>query len=64
MFRIARKQLTEDAINSKIENENYKDFSLRVKKTVQTMDKRYINATIESFPQTTKGRYKTAWRTL
>lgn len=51
MFHIVRKRLKEDAINLKIENKNYKDFSLRVKKTIERIDKVHISATFESFPK-------------
>ena len=51
MFHIVRKRLKEDAINLRIENENYRDFSLRVKKTIESIDTQYINDTIESFPK-------------
>ena len=50
MFHIVHKRLKEDAIDLKIENENNKDFSLRVK-TIESIDKEYINATIKSFPK-------------
>ena len=50
MFHIVCKRLKEDVINLRIENENYRDFSLRVKKTIESIDTRYINDTIESFP--------------
>ena len=51
VFHIVLKRLKEDAINLMIENENYRDFSLRVKKTIESIDTRYINDTIESFPK-------------
>ena len=51
VFHIVRKRLKADAINLKIENENYKDFSLRVRKTIESIDKAHINATFESFPK-------------
>ena len=51
IFHIVRKRLKEDAINLRIENENYQDFLLRVKKTIESIDTRYINDTIELFPK-------------
>ncbi|CAB4036036.1 Hypothetical predicted protein, partial [Paramuricea clavata] len=51
MFHVARRQLKKDDIELKIENENYEQFSSRVKKTIESIDISYINRTIESMKQ-------------
>lgn len=50
MFHMVRRQLKDDALEREIKHETYKEFSERVKQTLESYSKEYIDKTIASMP--------------